>query len=164
MGKDPLLANSDGQTPLHLAVMENVPVQTFRLLLAKGYPIDKRDRMGSSALVLAIKKDRSDLCHELLALGADLFIANNVGESPALLVLSKNTSILKTLVGFAVNKTDSAGESILHYAAKVADEKTLQGLLAMNRFGKFLRNVAGETPYDVAVRWSRPKIAALLKE
>lgn len=164
VGKDPLLANSDGQTPLHLAVMENVPVQTFRLLLAKGYPIDKRDRMGSSALVLAIKKDRSDLCHELLALGADLFIANNVGESPALLVLSKNTSILKTLVGFAVNKTDSAGESILHYAAKVADEKTLQGLLAMNRFGKFLRNVAGETPYDVAVRWSRPKIAALLKE
>ena len=41
--------------------------------------------------------------------------------------------------------------------------ETVKTLLNLPRVDRTARNIAGETAYDIAVRWQRADIAALLK-
>ena len=54
------------------------------------------------------------------------------------------------------------GDGILHYAARIADVETMKKLVTMG-LDKTLKNISGEKPYDMAIRWQRPEIAELLK-
>jgi ankyrin repeat protein len=70
-------------------------------------------------------------------------------------------AILDEIVKLAGNKTDYQGEGILHYAARIADAKTVQKLLEKG-LDRTVRNISGETPHDIAVRWQRKDIIDLL--
>ena len=59
--------------------------------------------------------------------------------------------------------TDTIGDGILHYAARMGDAETVKLLLKMPKIDRNARNIAGETAYDIAMRWQRPEIAQLLK-
>ena len=65
------------------------------------------------------------------------------------------------IVKNAKNKTDIRGNTILHYAARLADEETVSRLLKLG-LSKRAKNVSGETPYDMAVNWKKDGNAALL--
>ena len=103
----------------------------------------------------------------LLENGADPFITDNEKNCPLTIAFEKlstsnDYSIIDSIVKLARNKTDYQGEGILHYAARIADAKTVQ-LLVEKDLDKTVRNISGETPEDVAIRWQRKDIANLLK-
>ncbi|EFW38090.1 ankyrin repeat protein [Treponema phagedenis F0421] len=162
VGTNPMLANSDGDSPLHIAVAENAKEHTLKLLLNKKYQVNKRNRTGSSALLTAVKNGRKNFCKDLLEAGADPFLTNNAGESPLSIMLSEQTDMIDIFANFAAQKTDVIGDTILHYAARIANAQTVKKLISMNKFNLLERNTAGETPRDVALRWKRSDIAQLL--
>ena len=163
LGNDTSLSNSDGETPLHIAVQEKTDEETLRYLISKHYAIDKRDKTGSTALLLAAQQNLLPLCSILLVSGADPFQTNKEGESAVRLALTSNAELLPLIQEHAENKSDAAGNGLLHYAARYAPLETVQTLLTNTKTGLDKKNLAGETPADIAIRWERPEIAALLQ-
>lgn len=163
LGNSSLLSNSDGETPLHIAVQEEVDEQLLRYLLSKKYALDKRDKTGSTALLQAVKRNSLPLCTVLLEAGADPFSADNGGESAALLALTQNTELLPLVIRFTGTKSDAAGNGIFHYAARYASAETMRMLLSETRDGLDEKNLAGETPAETAIRWQRTEIAEMLQ-
>ncbi|MGP1454976.1 MAG: ankyrin repeat domain-containing protein [Treponema sp.] len=162
VGKDTQLSNSDGETPLHIAASENTRKSTLQQLLAKHYAIDKRDRMGSTALIIAARHKMLNSCMTLLASGADPFVVNNKGESAVSIALEQYQELLPVIHKQSGHAADSAGECLLHYAARLADTETIKTVIALAPDQLQKKSIAGEIPYNVAVRWKRPEIAQLL--
>lgn len=163
LGNDRLLTNSDGDTPLHIAVSENIAPEILQKLLTKGYPVDKRNKNGMTAVLIAVQKGQKENTHLLLLSGADPFIINNQGSSAIEEIFTKYPEFVPIAAEFAAGRTDAMGDGLLHYAAKFASPQTVKSLLALPGIHTDSRNTAGETPYRVAVRWQRPDVAEILK-
>lgn len=163
LGRDTNIVDSDGNTPLHISVSEHGSSEMLSSLISSGYPVNNRNRTGSTALLLAVNAGSADNARILLAAGADPFATDNSGESAVSIALVKNMVLVSTIAEYAADKTDTIGDGILHYAARIADEEAVKRLVALPRIDRTARNVAGETAYDVAMRWQRPEIAALLR-
>ena len=162
LGTDVNLADSDGNTPAHIAVNSSVPARVFEELILAGYPVDRRNREGVTPLLLAVKQGKTDLARIALQKGADPFAKDNSSECAVSYALKHSADMLNMIVQIAGAKRDIAGETVLHYAAREADLQTVQRLLSMG-IDRTVKNISGETAYDTAVRWKRPDIAALLK-
>lgn len=163
LGTNTNVVDSDGNTPLHAAVAEKAGEETFLALLRARFPVNNRNRTGSTALLLAVRAGDERAARILLKAGADPYAADNAGDSPLSIAITSSQGLLETLAETAVDRTDTIGDGMLHYAARIADEKTMERILTLPRVDRDARNVAGERAYDVAVRWQRPNIAALLK-
>ncbi len=163
IGTDTNLVDSDGNTPLHSAVTERSTEAVLNALLALRYPVNNRNRTGSTALVLAITSGQENLGRVLLSAGADPYASDNAGQSAVSIALVSMKNLLPVIAEFAADKTDTIGDSILHYAARLADIDTVKRVLTLPRVERTARNVAGETAYDIAVRWQRPEIADILR-
>ncbi len=163
LGTDKFLADSDGNTPLHIAVGEGVMPNVLENLIKKGYPLDKRNKYGTVAVLLAVQKGEKQNAHALLTAGADPFIINNKGVCAITEIFQNHPDFSPLIAEFAVGRTDVMGDGILHYAAKFADIKLISKLLKLPGINKNARNTSGETAYDVALRWNRNKEAQLLK-
>ncbi|MGP1594207.1 MAG: ankyrin repeat domain-containing protein [Treponema sp.] len=162
LGSDSNLSNSDGETPLHIAAGEDVRETIMQQILSTGYPINKRDRTGSTALIIAAQNKMLTSCGLLLSNGGDPFISNNGGVSAVSIALEEYHELLPLIDDFAPAAVDSAGESLLHYAARLADSETLKQVIKLAPEQLHKRSIAGEIPYDVAVRWKRDDIAQQL--
>lgn len=160
LGNNIQISDSDGNTPIHIAVAHNVSSDTISMLLSMSYPVNRRNSLGITPLGLAITNKNVSIARVLLENGADPFTTDNSGSCPVATAILQNPDILATIVQTTGNKTDMAGDGVLHYAAQTADITTIQKLISMN-LDKTARNISGETPYDVAVRWQRP--AAILE-
>ena len=161
LGTNLNLSDSYGNSPIHVAVTSGVQPATMDMLLAKKYPVNRRNSSGSTPITLAVAQGNLPLAAILLQYGADPFIADNTGDCAVSLALKGNQEILDQLVKQAKTKTDISGEGILHYAARLSDAETVRRLLSMG-LSKNQKSLAGERPYDIAIRWQRPDIAALL--
>ena len=162
LGANINLADSDGNTPIHIAVQNSAPNKTLTALIDAGYPADRRNRDGATPLLLAVKQDKKEAVRTILEKGADPFVTDNASESALSYALKHKSDMLNMIVQIAGKKRDIAGENILHYAAREADEETIRRLLSMG-LDRTVKNISGETPYDTAIRWKRNEIAALLK-
>jgi ankyrin repeat protein len=162
LGSDTNLIDSDGNTPLHLAVEETAPAETVALLIGMGYPLNRRNRFGVTPLMLSISEKNNPATALLLQSGSDPYIADNFGECALSAALKTNPEVLNNIVRLAGNKTDIRGDGVLHYAAQIADQETIRKLLSMG-LDKSMKNISGETPYDVAVRWQKGDIAKMLQ-
>ena len=87
-------------------------------------------------------------------------VATSAGVTIAL--EKNNKKIIEGIVKYASGMSDIQGNTILHYAAKTSSIETVKNLLSYG-IATNVKNVAGDTPYTVAVRWKRPDIAELLK-
>ena len=163
LGSDASLSNSDGETPLHIAVQEQASVETMQYLISKKYPLDKRDKTGCSALLLAAKQNLVPLCTMLLEAGADPFCENNAGESMGSIMFSSNGELLTAVWSTVRVKRDAAGNNAAHYAARYASAEMIEKILEDMKPLCSQKNLAGETPADVAIRWQRSEVAAVLK-
>ena len=161
LGTNLNLSDSYGNSPIHVAVNSGVEPAIMDLLLVKSYPVNRRNSSGSTPITLAVSQGNLPLASILLQYGADPFISDNTGECAVSLALKGNQEILDQLVKQARTKTDISGEGILHYAARLSDAETIKRLLSMG-LSKNQKSLAGERPYDIAIRWHRPDIAALL--
>ena len=165
LGSQISLMDTDGNTPIHIAVSKKASAEVLEMLIDKGYPINQRNGKGYTPLQDAIMMKQSALANVLLEHNADPFIFDNAGENAAMAALQKgNEAILDSLIEYVGNKQDIQGETILHYAAKKADEQTVKKLLDSSLgLDKSIKNRDGETAYNVAIRWKRSNIADLLK-
>ncbi len=169
LGGNRNLVDSDGNTPLHVAVNSRSGMsgadaeETVRALIEAGYPVNNRNSSGTTALLLALRAGETGMATALLASGADPFAGDNSGESAASYALQKKPAFLPILVEYAGDRTDTIGDGLLHYAARLGNADTVRRLLTLPRIDRNAKNVAGETAREVAIRWQHPEIAEMLK-
>lgn len=164
LGDDKFLSDTDGRSPLHLAIIENVKVPILNFLLRKGYPINKRDRQGETALFYAIDRLQGENARLLFDKGADPFISNNAGENVVTLIFKRREAFVELLAKSSLIRNDAIGDNLLHYAARFANKKTIETLLSISSSGLHERNTLGETPHDVALHWQKKEIASLFEK
>ncbi|WP_407428861.1 ankyrin repeat domain-containing protein [Treponema sp.] len=163
LGNDTTIVDSDGNTPIHIAVQKNVSKKTMTQLLNIGYPVSQRNGKGMTALNEAVAKNQKNLALVLLEYGADPFIATNTGDNALTEVFkTKNLEILDAIVKYNATRTDRQGDGILHYAARTADKTIVQHLAGMS-LDKTAQNISGETASEMASRWGRSDVAEMLR-
>jgi ankyrin repeat protein len=64
--------------------------------------------------------------------------------------------------GKAIHATDTVGNTVLHFAAYRGDKNAVKLLIDLGA-DKKARNVAGETPADLAKRWGKTENGTLLQ-
>lgn len=164
LGNNTTIVDSDGNTPVHIAVDKNVNKDLLTKLLNMGYPVSQRNGKGLTALSTAVEKNNQSLALVLLEYGADPFLATPDGENALTSVFkTKNNTILDSIIKYNSQKTDRQGDGILHYAARTAEKATVEHILSKN-LDRSVKNITGETPSQMALRWGRSDIAELLKE
>lgn len=188
LGDDITITDSDGNTPLHVAV-QNVNAQTKPLLeklIDRGYPMDSRNANGFTPLATVVEqykqlKDESDYFHDnsgklpplenvcelLLRKGANPFVTmDRKGTCAVSMAMDCEAGpILDYMVQYAGTKTDIQGNSILHYSATHASKARIQELLKKYEECKYdtsPKNISGETPADIAERWDKKNHAKIL--
>lgn len=154
LGNDVNLVDSDGNTPIHIAVNNKASVEIIKILVNLGYPINRRNRLGLTPLTSAIKAKQNDIAKTLVECGADPFITDNSGNCALTIAIEENLDILNYIVQTTGNKKDMAGEGILHYAARTANIDIIKKLISMG-LDRNQKNISGERPYDIAIRWQR---------
>jgi ankyrin repeat protein len=162
LGTNTNLIDSDGNTPVHIAISNGANDNIVSLLVSRGYNLNRRNSEGVTPLMLAVKRNRTEAAQTLLRNGADPFIFDNSGECVISLAIKENLSILNDVAKIMPAKTDMSGDGILHYAAQTASADMIKRLLAMG-LDKTARNISGELPYNVAVRWQNTAAAAELR-
>ena len=163
LGDDKMIADTDGNTPIHIAIQKRAKLSSVEFLIKKGYPFDTRNSSGWTPLSLAASSGQKDAAALLLEQGADPFApaASKGGSVLGLAFAEKSGFLLGHIVKHSGKRTDIRGNTILHYAARLADEETVARLLKLG-LSKSAKNISGETPYDVAVNWKKDANAALL--
>ena len=127
------LVDTDGNSPLHIALEQNVSTEVLDVLLDMQYPVNGRNKFGITPLFVAVERNQGEAAKSLLLRGASIFLSNNEGESPLSMILARQNSkdldeILLDIVKYARESRDHAGEAILHYAARLASIETVKGL------------------------------------
>ncbi len=163
IGDDANLADSDGNTPVHLAIKAHVNAERLALLLTLEYPVNRRNSQGQTPLTMAIASHQYDAARVLLENGADPFLNDNQGNSAASIAVTDNADVLTAIVQSSGIKADVTGDTLLHYAARTGSADTIRRLLSMGLV-RDVKNISGETPYDIARRWDRDEeVLGLLK-
>ncbi|WP_294429470.1 ankyrin repeat domain-containing protein [uncultured Treponema sp.] len=163
LGSNLSISDSDGNTPIHIAVQRHADKKTLMQLLNMGYPASQRNGKGLTALNEAVAANEKAQALVLLEYGADPYISTTTGENALTAVFqTKNMELLDAIVKYNSTKSDRQGDGILHYAARTADREIVEHLVAM-KLDKNAKNISGETASDMASRWGRKDIAELLK-
>lgn len=163
LGNDTTISDSDGNTPIHIAVQKHADTRTLTQLLNIGYPASQRNGKGLTALNEAVAKNEKNQALVLLEYGADPYLATTSGENALTAAFkTKNMEILDAIAKYNSTKSDRQGDGILHYAARYADREIVEHLVSL-KLDKTAKNITGETPAQMASRWGRNDIAELLR-
>jgi len=99
-GCDPNMANSDGQTALHVASQcDNVMIA--ECLIKHGIYIDVMDESGNTALHYAVRYGNHDMIKLLIHCGADPYARNMRGLMPADLAHGETKRIVDRYFGYS---------------------------------------------------------------
>jgi len=113
--------DDSGQTALHIVVKRRDLTWT-QFLLAKGAPMDARDRDGETPLMSATRIGFSDGEQQLLEVGAQVDLANNRGETPLIVATeAHDLASVRVLLQYGANpklQDHVAGLSALDYAKR----------------------------------------------
>lgn len=158
-----LMSDDDGRSPLHIALAERVGADAIQAILRQGGRVGVTDAAGKTPLRMAVDLEAWDQIRLLVDAGSDVFAQGADGESPGTAALTKGETAIRALFGGKnIGERDTVGNTILHYAAHRGSPKTVALLLELGA-AKNSRNVAGETPADLAKRWGKAEQEALLR-
>jgi ankyrin repeat protein len=151
-----------GNSALHVALQERAAPQMVRIIIGQGIRLDAVDSNGRTPLRLAADMGAWDQAKLIADAGADPFSVAVDGKTPAEIALDKGGSGIRALFsGRAVNARDPSGNTVLHYAARQGTPESI-GLLLELGANKNLKNIAAESPADIARRWNHTANIALL--
>ncbi|MDR1899631.1 MAG: ankyrin repeat domain-containing protein [Treponema sp.] len=161
--KDRIYSSDDsGFSPLHIAVREAAAPAMVKIIVDQGGRINSVDYEGRSPLRLAVDTKHWDKAKVMADAGADPFLAAGDGKTPAELALSSGEEGIRALFsGKGIAARDPSGNTILHYAAKSCKSELVTLLLELGA-NKGVKNIAAESPADIARRWNQNETAALL--
>ena len=155
--------NSDGQTPLMLALKQD-SVETVNMLLSLGADASTRDASGSTPLHLAVYWGAMDCLRLLASSAASIDPRDYTGKTPLRDAVDKGEA---GAVAFLLeNKAsplarDNTGKTPLHAAVRQADERFILALASkIQRVDA--RDDSGTTPLLEAVIVENPRTARAL--
>jgi ankyrin repeat protein/serine/threonine protein kinase len=163
-GANPNLKDVSGQTPLHLAIVDD-KIEIVKLLLEYLVDYNLKDNLGNNPLTLAIKKNRIEIVELLLQYGADVNLKDDEGRSPLYLaIMDNNIKMVELLLRYGANPNlkDDLGDTLLHIAVQ---ENNLEIIKLLIRYGadNNLKNIFGITPLGLASKKGYKKIAWFLR-
>jgi ankyrin repeat protein len=161
--KDRLSSPDDnGSSPLHIAVREKAPLVMVRTILDMGAKTSAIDAEGRTPLRLAVDMKEWEVAKVLTESGSDVFLAARDGKTPTELALAAGGDGIRALFsGQAINSRDASGSTVLHYAAQNGSKEAIMQLMELGA-NKEIKNIASESPADIARRWRHPDAAELL--
>jgi ankyrin repeat protein len=161
--KDRIYASDDnGYSPLHVAIFNRAPVNVVKAILDQGAKITAVDLEGRTPLRMADDLGNWETAKLLADSGSNPFSTAGDGKTPAGIALASGPAALRALFsGRAIGSQDAAGNTILHYAAQTGSGELITLLIELGA-NKNSKNIASESPADIARRWNRTDIAALL--
>jgi ankyrin repeat protein len=155
----------DGYTLLGVAASVGNS-EAIHILLAKGANINERDVGGSTALMIALQKERPDIASALLDAGADIRIRDD-DEWTALMYActSENTVPLipRLATDTIINHADDGGDTALNIAAGYPFPEAI-GLLLKAGANINTKNKTGDTPLMTACASAHGEDAENLRE
>lgn len=155
-------ADDNGASPLHIAIQERAPLNMIKIIVDQGARVSSIDADGRSPLRLAVDQEAWDLAKLLADAGSDPFITAGDEKNAGEIALTKGHNAVQALFsGKAINARDSSGNTILHYAAKLGNCEIITQLLELGA-NKSIKNIAAESPADIAQRWDKKETAVLL--
>jgi ankyrin repeat protein len=156
--------DDEGRTPLHIALSYNMPESDIETIAGWLGRTGAVDREGRTALRYAVDRGNWDAAKFLANGGADVFSIARDGKTPVEVILSTgNRDALRAVFGGkAINARDNEGNTALHYAARVSPAAIVSLLVELGA-DKSIRNTSGDSPSDIAQRWNRQDIAAMLR-
>jgi ankyrin repeat protein/serine/threonine protein kinase len=163
-GANPNLKDVSGQTPLHLAIVDD-KIEIVKLLLEYLVDYNLKDNLGNTPLTLAIKKNRIEIAELLLQYRADLNLKDDKGRSPLYLaIMDNNIRMVELLLRYGANPNlkDDLGDTLLHIAVQ---ENNLEIIKLLIRYGADpnLKNIFGITPLGLASKKGHKKIAWFIR-
>jgi hypothetical protein len=124
---------------MHASMGRRDAADVVRVLLSAGAIVNARDKSGRSALIWSMRNEmRSGIVKELVLGGADVNIRDSYGTSALLEVISSGQD-------------------------EIAEEETVNLLIAAGADLE-AKNSLGETPWDLAMRTHRVRIAEMLNK
>ena len=155
--------DDDGSSPLHIAVSQRAAPVILQAIINRGCRISAIDREGRTALRLALDMDLFREAKILADAGSDVFAPANDGKTPAEIAITKGPAAVEAIFsGKAIAARDSSENTVLHYAAKSGNADVIKRLIALGA-DRNVRNIASETPAEIARRWNRGGAAGLLQ-
>jgi len=156
------MPDDNGNSALHVAIQERAPVDIIRTIVSAGARINTVDNNGKTPLRLAVDMNSFDAAKIIADSGADPFMAAVDNKTPAEIAFTKGSECIRAIFsGRAINSRDSSGNTILHLAARYGSPEVINILIQLGA-NRTIRNIATESPYDIAVRWNKKDNADLL--
>lgn len=153
-----------GDTVLHSATMTGLPTGILTQLVAAGADINRRNKDGATALLIAAQKGRLDHIEFYASLGADIHSEDKCGITPLKIALSDGNMLEHMISRMNVNSLDSGGNTPLHVAimAGASVEETKYILSLMDDVNA--RNREGNNALYLAVLKHNQKVIEILLE
>jgi ankyrin repeat protein len=161
--KDRISTSDDfGNSALHIAIQEKAQPTVLRAIIDQGGRLSSVDSAGRTPLRLAMDNSAWDLAKILADAGSEPFSVAGDGKTPADVALGRGDEGVRALFsGRGIRAQDSSGNTVLHYAAKKGNPHLIALLLELGA-NKGVKNIAAESPADIAQRWNQRESAALL--
>ena len=151
-----------GNTPLHVALQEKVSANVLKVLIDLGASLNGVDSNGRIPLRLAVDMNAWEQAKLLADAGSDPFSVAVDSKTPGEIAIARGNDMIRAIFsGVAIRKTDSLGNTALHYAARMGKPEAISVLLDLGA-DKSTKNISAESPADVAMRWNNRENAMLL--
>ena len=151
-----------GNSPLHIALQEKVPVSVLKTIVDKGSHLTAVDSNGRIPLRVAVDMNAWDSAKLLADSGSDPFSTAVDDKTTGEIAIGRgNDAIRYIFSGSAINAKDPSGNTVLHYAARIGKPDSISLLLELGA-NKSVKNIAAESPADIAARWNNRENASLL--
>ncbi|XP_018571753.1 uncharacterized protein LOC108911327 [Anoplophora glabripennis] len=162
MGNSVNINDSNGNTPLHVAVIKNNMEILDYLLSRDGTDLNTQNFCGETPLLLAVKDEKVEAARRLIEAGANVNIPNHEDVTPLHLSVT-HPDLAHTLVryGAFLDAIDYSGDTPLHDATAEECLETVCMLLYYNAEAN-VRGVNNLTPFMKAIISKNVEIQAVL--
>ncbi|EID85930.1 ankyrin repeat-containing protein [Treponema sp. JC4] len=159
--KNAMTQDSDGNTPLHVALLKDAPLSKVQYIVSLTDNVNLRNRDGNSALFLAVIKNRQKVGELLLAKNADIFSTNTNNNSPLRLALRYPKIQEWLITSKTIRATDGSGNTVLHYAAEWQFTDSVKSLTSKGA-DISATNSSGENCLFSAARTNNPAVVQVV--